>query len=142
MKKILPLLIVIGLFLIGYFSTSIIINKNRKEYKKNNSSIEPIIITTYSKVNGNKIAVVKITDEKEIEKFLSMTKDIVILDGPMAVSLFVITEVKVSYKNLRIYTQKDYEYCYYRAENSNESPLAMMSSDLVNFIKKYTNDIG
>lgn len=112
MKKVLPLLIVIGLFLIGYFSTSIIINKNRKEYKKNNSSIEPIIITTYSKVNGNKIAVVKITDEK------------------------------VSYKNLRIYTQKDYEYCYYRAENSNESPLAMMSSDLVNFIKKYTNDIG
>ena len=95
MKKVLPLLIVIGLFLIGYFSTSIIINKNRKEYKKNNSSIEPIIITTYSKVNGNKIAVVKITDEKEIEKFLSMTKDIVILDGPMAVSLFVITEVKV-----------------------------------------------
>ena len=56
MKKVLPLLIVIGLFLIGYFSTSIIINKNRKEYKKNNSSIEPIIITTYSKVNGNKIA--------------------------------------------------------------------------------------
>lgn len=53
MKKVLPLLIVIGLFLIGYFSTSIIINKNRKEYKKNNSSIEPIIITTYSKVNGN-----------------------------------------------------------------------------------------
>ena len=51
MKKVLPLLIVIGLFLIGYFSTSIIINKNRKEYKKNNSSIEPIIITTYSKVN-------------------------------------------------------------------------------------------
>ena len=50
--------------------------------------------------------------------------------------------MKVSYKNLRIYTQKDYEYCYYRAENSNESPLAMMSSDLVNFIKKYTNDIG
>ena len=136
MKKVLPVLIVIGLFLIGYFSTSIIINKNRKEYKKNNSSIEPIII------NGNKIAVVKITDEKEIEKFLSMTKDIVILDGPMAVSLFVITEVKVSYKNLRIYTQKDYEYCYYRAENSNESPLAIMSSDLVNFIKKYTNDIG
>ena len=44
MKKVLPLLIVIGLFLIGYFSTSIIINKNRKEYKKNNSSIEPIII--------------------------------------------------------------------------------------------------
>ena len=80
--------------------------------------------------------------KEEIEKFLSMTKDIVILDGPMAVSLFVITEVKVSYKNLRIYTQKDYEYCYYRAENSNESPLAMMSSDLVNFIKKYTNDIG
>ena len=113
-----------------------------KEYKKNNSSIEPIIITTYSKVKGNKIAVVKITDEKEIEKFLSMTKDIVILDGPRAVDLFVITEVKVSYKNLRIYTQKDYEYCYYRAENSNESPLAMMSSDLVNFIKKYTNDIG
>ena len=36
MKKVLPLLIVIGLFLIGYFSTSIIINKNRKEYKKNN----------------------------------------------------------------------------------------------------------
>ena len=74
MKKVLPLLIVIGLFLIGYFSTSIIINKNRKEYKKNNSSIEPIIITTYSKVNGNKIAVVKITDEKEIEKFLEKEK--------------------------------------------------------------------
>ena len=65
MKKVLPLLIVIGLFLIGYFSTSIIINKNRKEYKKNNSSIEPIIITTYSKVKGNKIAVVKIACETD-----------------------------------------------------------------------------
>ena len=52
----------------------------------------------------NELPVVKITDEKEIEKFLSMTKDIVILDGFRAVDLFVITEVKVSYKNLRIYT--------------------------------------
>lgn len=80
---------------------------------------------------------VKITDEKEIEKFKKLVKDIYVLSEMELVSLAIPNEIEISYKDITISTSiSSFKYCYYRDDTMEKSAMSLMSEELTNFIKE------
>lgn len=135
-KKIVPVLIIIGIFLIGYITTSVIINTKNSQTKEN-SKVTPLILTKNTPDGITKVKTVKITDEKEIKKFKKLVKDIHVLSEWELVSLGIPNEIEIHYKDITISTSvSSFRHCYYKDDTMKKSAMALMSEELTNFIKE------
>jgi len=135
-KKIVPVLIIIGIFLIGYITTSVIINIKNSQTKEN-SKVTPLILTKNTPDGMTKEKTVKITDEKEIKKFKKLVKDIHVLSEMELVSLGIPNEIEINYNDISISTAvSSFNYCYYKDSTMEEYAMASMSEELTNFIKE------
>lgn len=139
-EKIVPVLIIIGLFLAGYVTTSLIINTKNNNIKnaqtKENSKVVPVVLTKNTPDGITKVKTVKITDEKEIENFKELVKDIHVLDNMELVSLAIPNEIEIHYKDITISTSvSSFRHCYYKDDTMEKSAMALMSEKLTNFIK-------